>query len=133
MSDPSLAFQSALFAALGAISGGRIHDQPPPENRLVFPYVTIGEGQSIPVFEGGADCYDGTEIFTQIDVWSRKPGYVEVKEIAADIRSRLHDGELELDGHAVALLRVQSIDYSRDADGLTSRARILVRALTQPS
>lgn len=132
MSDPAYALQVALVAAikaLGTAAGQNVFDQPPTSNP--FPRVTVGEGQSVDNSVPG--CYDGTESFLQVDVWSRANGYPQVKQIASAIRDRLHDGALTLNGHTLELLRVQSTDYSRDPDGITSRARLLVRALTQPT
>lgn len=130
-SDPSLALQDALIVALralGTAAGANVFDQPPTGD--LFPRITLGPWQSIP---DDADCYEGTESHVQLDVWSRRPGMPEVKQIADAIRDRLHDGDLDVDGHTVGLMLVESIDYSRDPDGLTSRARISLRILSQPS
>lgn len=132
MSDPALALQGALVAAiraLGTAAGQNVFDRVPASDP--FPRVTVGEGQSVDNSSPG--CYDGSESFLQVDVWSREVGYPQAKQIASAIRTRLHDGALTLAGHTLELMRVRSIDYSRDPDGLTSRARILVRALTQPT
>jgi hypothetical protein len=130
MSDPSLALQGAIVAALKALgtpAGANVFDRVPDSNP--FPRITVGGGQSVPVDE---DCYEGTESTIQIDAWSRKVGFPEVKEIASAIRSRLHNGDLTLSGHTLELMKIETIAYERDSDGLTSRARIQLRALTQP-
>jgi hypothetical protein len=44
-----------------------------------IPHVTIGEGQ---VLADLADCYNGSECFFDIHVWSRAVGYPEAKRIA---------------------------------------------------
>lgn len=129
--DPAFSLQVALVAALKAIAtaaGSNVFDRVPPGDP--FPRITLGPSQSVP---NDADCYDGTETFQQIDVWSRSVGLPEVKRIADAIRDRLHDGDLTLSGHTLELMTVESIDYSRDPDGLTNRARISVRVLSQPS
>lgn len=129
--DPALAIQAALVAKLktpATAAGNHVYDQPPAANP--FPRVTIGPSQSVP---NDADCYEGTETFLQIDVWSRAVGFPEVKGIADAVRDRLHDGSLSVTGHTVELMRIESIDYSRDPDGLTNRARISLRILSQPS
>lgn len=131
-SDPAFALQVALvreLRALGTAAGEHVFDRV-PEQRDPFPRVTFGAWQSIP---DDADCYEGTESFVQIDTWSRSVGYPEVKGIAGAIRDRLHNGDLVVDGHTVEMMTVESIDYSRDPDGLTSRARISLRILSQPS
>lgn len=131
MSDPALALQKALVDAIKAAetdAGNNVFDTVPPENP--FPRITLGEGQSIGVY---ADCYDGTEAFFQIDIWSQAPGFPEVKRIAGQVRAALHDAELTLDGHTLEILNVQSIDYRREPDNLTSRAIVTVRAQSQPA
>lgn len=130
-SDPSHALQVALvreLRALGTAAWGNVFDQVPSGDP--FPRITLGPWQSIP---NDADCSEGTESFVQIDVWSRAVGFPEAKGIAGTIRDRLHNGELDVSGHRVELMLVQSIDTSRDPDGLTSRARISLRILSQPA
>lgn len=130
-SDPALPLQGALQAALKALAtaaGSNVFDRVPPSDP--FPRIAIGAWQSIP---DDGDCYEGTETFAQIDVWSRAVGFPEVKGIADAIRDRLHNGDLDVAGHHVELMAVESIDYIRDPDGLTSRARISLRILSQPS
>lgn len=131
MSDPALALQGAIVAALkalGTAAGANVFDVVPTSNP--FPRITVGGGQTVPI---EADCYDGSESFIQIDVWSREVGYPQAKQIASAVRSRLHNGDLMLSGHTLELLKVESTTYERDSDGLTSRARIQVRAQTQPA
>jgi hypothetical protein len=127
--DPSLALQGAIVNALVAanVAGGRILDQPPID--AVYPYVTIGEGQ---VLADLADCYDGSECFLDIHVWSRAVGYPETKRIADQVRGVLHDADLVLDGHSLELLHFQDARTLRDPDGLTSHVAMTFRALTQP-
>ena len=126
--DPALALQGALIAAIKAIptaAGANVFDSVPPSDP--FPRVTVGLGQSIPDM---ADCRDATESVLQIDAWSRAVGYPEVKGIADKIRDRLNDEQLVITGHRLELMLVELIDYTRDPDGLTSRARISLRVLT---
>lgn len=130
MSDPSLELQGAIISALKAAAtpaGANVFDVVPDRNP--FPRITVGGGQSVPVDE---DCYEGTESTIQIDAWSREVGYPQVKQIASAVRGRLHNGTLALTGHTLELMKIETITYERDPDGLTSRARIQLRALTQP-
>lgn len=130
MSDPAYALQDAIHDALkGATdAGNNVFDSVPHSNP--FPRITIGPQQTIGDF---ADCYDGSEVFLQIDVWSQKPGYPQVKEIASQVRDILHNADetLTLDGHVLGLMEFQDTVYSREPDQKTSRARINIRALTQ--
>lgn len=139
MSDPSFALQVALVARLtdlATAAGERIYDDVPPEaDRMsdtgaAYPYVTIGAGQLVPVDE---ECWDRSSTYFQIDVWTRTIGFPEAKEIAGTIRSALHEQDLVVPGHVVDRMRVESIDYSRDPNGLTRRARLVLLVDTQPA
>lgn len=136
MSDPSLELQVALVATLKAINsvaGNRVYDAVPVnQNGEIFadyPYITIGSGNLVPIDE---DHYDRSEISHQIDIWSNGVGYVEVKTIAGEIRMRLHEQSMRVDGHMIDRMRVEGINYSR-ADGVISRARITLITETQPA
>lgn len=129
MSDPALPFQKALVAALKAAAtdvGNNVFDEPED----VFPRITIGDGESNPLHpEPSADCdYDPTEMFFQIDIWSRSVGYPEVKRIASDVRAALHGVDLAVEGFRSELpITLTSAIYSRDPDGKTRRARMLLQ------
>lgn len=128
MPDPAYALQNAIHDALkGQTSAGNaVYDSVPPTG--TFPRITLGLGQTVGDF---ADCYDGSESFIQIDVWSqKKAGLPEVKTIASQVREILHDADLTLTGHQLVLIEFQDTVYSRDPDGQTSRARMTLRALT---
>jgi hypothetical protein len=129
MSDPSLALQKALVAALrGETDAGvNVFDDVPTSDP--FPRITLGEGQTIGDFQ---DCRDGSEVFIELNVWSRKVGFPEAKTIASQARTILNDADLDLDGHVRDLMEFQDTVYSRDPDGRTRRARMTLRALTQP-
>lgn len=131
MSDPSLAVQGALVARLKALAtaaGSRVFDR--VEKDRDFPYITVGPGQTVPMDE---TCWDASEVFAQVDVWSRAVGFPEAKGIAGAIRIALHDQALIIPGHICDRVEVRSIDFSRDPDGLTNRARIDLLITTQPA
>lgn len=135
MTDPALELQVAYVAALKALNtaaGNGIYDMPPVDQNgtvtATYPYITIGSGNLVPIDE---ECFDRSEFSHQIDVWSSGQGYVEVKTIAGQIRMRLHEQDLAIDGHTVDRMRVENIVYSR-SDGVISRARITVLTETQP-
>jgi hypothetical protein len=140
MSDPALPFQKALVAALKAAAtdaGNSVFDEP----NDVFPRIVVGDGESNPLHpEPAADCeYDPTEMFFQIDIWSRPDreghgvGYPEVKRIASDVRAYLHGADIAVDGFRTELpIRLTSTIYSRDPDGKTRRARMLLQVQLAP-
>ena len=131
-SDPALALQKAFVAAIKALqteAGGNVFDRVPASAKDAFPRVTVGEAQIVGNY---AECYDGSEAFIIVDVWSRKPGMPQAQQIASAIRTGLHDADLDLEGHTLELLDFESVNYLKDPDGLTRRARMQFRALTQP-
>lgn len=132
MSDPSLELQGAIVTALksaGALPvvvNGRVYDEIP--TAPVFPYVSLGDGQVLP---DKAACIDGVEVFLQIDVWSRKVGYVECKTIGKAVVAKLDDQPLTVAGFDVIVFEIQDIRYLRDPDGLTRHGVITFRSLIQ--
>lgn len=128
MSDFSFAVQAAVFAALTAaspaIASGRIYDDPPPD--AAFPYVEIGEGQTIPDDASG----DGGVAETiDLHVWSTYRGQKEAKEIAARIYDTLHGVALTVPGRASALAWVRTRRIFRDPDGVTRHAVVSVEVI----
>ncbi len=129
MSDPSYPLQIAIVAALKGDSppaATRVYDAVPTSPQ--FPYVSLGDMQVLP---DKADCIDGTEVFLQIDAWSRTIGYQEVKQMGAAIIRALDDKELTVTGYHLVVLELQSLNYLRDPDGLTRHAALTFRALLQ--
>ncbi|MDA9511165.1 hypothetical protein XI09_42255 [Bradyrhizobium sp. CCBAU 11386] len=134
MSDPSLPLQDALIKALRAPNvlpaavGARVYDQVP--GAPTYPLVSLGDGQVLP---DKAECIDGVEVFLQIDVWSRKVGYAETKEIAAAVIAALDDQALTVVGFNVTVFELSGVQYMRDPDGLTRHGAITFRALLESS
>ena len=130
--DPSLALQKAIYETLTGdsppVAGGRVYDTVPAN--ASFPYVSFGQFQSV---ANRADCYDGTESFFELNVWSRAVGFPEAKGIADQIRSLLDDETIYLNGHTLELLSFQDANAVRDPDGITSRVIMSFRALSQPA
>lgn len=136
MSDPSLPLQAALIAELrnnvGTEVGDRVYDAAPAD--AAFPYVTLGDCQVLP---DKADCIDGTEVYFQIDVWSRAVGYPEVKTVAGEILGILDDRHddvpaMVITDFVLVLMEVEQVRFLRDPDGLSSHAALQFRALIQP-
>ncbi|MFT4129962.1 DUF3168 domain-containing protein [Labrys sp. (in: a-proteobacteria)] len=128
MADPSLALQGAIYPRLQADCpsvSGRVYDRPP--QAVVFPYIGLGESQTV---DDSADCVDGVEVFLTLHVWSRAVGRVEAKRIASEVRSSLHEAELDLGANwHFHLIEHRSTTVMDDPDGVTSHAVITFRAL----
>lgn len=115
--------------ALSAFIADRVYDHVPrdPTTKQVkaaFPYVSLGAEQDIPeVYE----CIDGSEIIQQIDVWSRDPGFQEVKRTANAVKVALEDAAITLASNALVYIVYDGRRVMRDPDGLTSHAALFFR------
>ena len=139
MIDASLELQAAIVArlkadaAVRALIGDRVYDNVPrnPDGKVDaarFPYVSFGPEQVLP---DGWDCQESSEIFIQIDAWSRAVGFPEVKKIANAVRRALHDADLLLSENALVSLEFESRQVMRDPDGKTSHAALTFRAVVE--
>lgn len=137
MAGPFTEVQAAVytrlraFTALTALVGGgtpRIYDHV-PENGASFPYVTIGDIQSLPF-----DTKDtiGQDQTVTINVWSRYKGNKEVKQILDAIYDALHRHALSLASHATVDCQYEFAETYRDEDN-TRNGVIRFRITTQQS
>lgn len=138
MIDASLEIQGAIvarlkaYAPLVAIIGTRVFDNVPRDAlgqpTAEFPYVSLGPEQTI---LDGWDCQESSEIVIQIDAWSRKVGFPEVKAIANEVRRALHDYDLPLAENALVSFEFDGRRVLRDPDGKTSHAALTFRAVVE--
>ncbi len=140
--DPAHALQLAIRAALMADAGviaafggdePRVYDMVPvdPSGRITgaFPYITLGDGDQ--VIGDANSCADLSEVYMQLNVWSRETDGAEVRTIAAAVRKVL-DADIKPVGHTVITHRFMDGLYRREPDGLTRRAIQTFRFHTQP-
>ena len=134
MSDPSLELQAAIVTALkanagvAAIVGTRVYDNVPPS--ATFPYISLGDSQVLP---DKADCIDGTEIFFNLDGWSRDNRFPECKTISKAVVAALDDQPLTVTGYTAVVFELDNINYLRDPDGITRHVALSFRVLVQSS
>lgn len=125
MSSSDLELQKAIYERLKSyvplqgLVGASVFDLPSASDTL--PYVTIGEAD---LKRADVTCQQSDEIYLTLHAWSAKPGYTEVKSIAAAVVKALHHYPLLVVGY-----RLLSIDHTktrtfRDRDGMTSHAAI---------
>lgn len=112
-----------IQAELAATIGARIYSN--PHDTVDFPYVTMGRAS---VEDEDEECRDVEEIEQQIHVWSRKGGWTEARRVATLMKALLHDAELDLDTHALRLLRAGRQEELDDPDNRTVRVILIVRA-----
>lgn len=120
--------QTAIYAALTAAPAiAAVHDSVP--KGASFPYITIGDEQ---VIDDGNACDDGWEVFADIHVWSRVPGYREAKTLMAAAVPRL-TAINAISGKTLISVSLDGTRVFRDPDGLTSHGVITVRFVINPA
>ena len=131
MGNVQLALQRAVvarlkaYAPLGPLIGARIYDRV-PENAAP-PYVHIFDIQTV---EAGAACIDADEATLTLQIWDTDKGRVRLRRIAGHVRDALHHHEADLMADGCALIEMQVTDMRDflEADGITSRAIVTLRA-----
>lgn len=129
--DPDLELQGIIINRLradpgvNALVGGRIFDT--VQENTPFPYVTFGPTDLV---SDDPECITSFELFLQIDVWSRYPGFPEAKRIADAIRVCLHDRdeEMQLSSNALVYFHHRNTQTMRDPDGLTNHSVLTFEA-----
>lgn len=141
MSDPSLALQNAMEAALRAspalaeAMGGRVRlytlsagDNAP------FPYIVIGEDQ---IIDDETECAASSDAFTTVHVWSRVEDDVsasraQAKTIAGIVRTILN-APLPLAGFVTTEWRFETARHLTDPDQRTAHSVVEHRYLIDPA
>lgn len=135
---PDLDLQRAVVtklkasADLQALIGSpiRLFQDVPPPATLAFPYITIGPSQVLPDL---AECIDGSEIFSDIHVFTRAAGYELCKRIGATVIDELHYASLSLGEHRCLLIERSDERYFIESDNLTKHGVVTFRALVEPT
>jgi hypothetical protein len=139
MASPSLELQMAIVtrlradATLTALIGARVYDHVPRGAggavTADFPFVGFSDRDAL---QADALCVTGYEITMNLDVWSRKPGFVEAEQIAHAVVKSLHNWGAPLPTNKVITLQHRQTRVFRDPDGLTSHGIVeLVAVVTE--
>lgn len=148
MTAPTFELQQAVFAALkndvGMITlmgaDPAIYDKVPDDVIKAYSqgaggtYVTIGEGTES--FTQGDFMLEITEHKFHVVVWSQNIGAPEAKKIAYAARSALAAALPEgtsLGSNIIDVLTPLTVQTERAPDGVTTRALLVMRALTSPA
>lgn len=132
MSMAAWPLQKALYAALAgdaalaALVGARIYDDPPGEGAL--PYVQIGDGGET---DWSTASEAGSEHQLAIHVWSRAGGRMEARAVLSAVHDALHEAALDLDGNRLVNLRFVLAQVWREDDGETYHGMARFRAVTE--
>ncbi len=134
MSGYAWACQQALYSVLTTgspppLCEGRVYDAPPQS--VGFPWVEIGEGQTIPddTSNDGGGSDSGVSDFFDLHVWSRYAGQMEARQIVDAIHDLLHEQSLSVMGRASALSWVRTVRYLLDPDAITRHAIVSVEII----
>jgi len=126
MSEPSVAFQSAIYAQLNANLSVPVYDSVP--QGAEFPYVTIDFQDS-----SNADFLSSRkdEKTMYFAVWSDYRGQKQVLEIMAELDSLLHDKKFTLSVGRIAQMRVLTKRTNREPDGVTYMGQLRLQVLLE--
>jgi hypothetical protein len=112
--------QAAIYAALVAahvVDGDRIVDGSESDPaRIVYPYVQIGEAQTLDDDVVGSA---GSDEYLTLHIWSRQRGQKEVKEIAGRIAAAMRALSLAVEGFDSVTVFTRDLRVLEDPDGLT--------------
>lgn len=130
--DSTLEVQKAIVSAMRLdpalieLVDGRVYDE--PEDEVTLPYISISHAYGQPAVETLSD--EGWESSIQIDIWSRKPGHVEVHRIAKAIVDLLNNAEPALETKTVVMMRTNDYRTMKDPDGRTTHGLIRLQVIT---
>jgi Protein of unknown function (DUF3168) len=136
--DPGVDLQRAIVTALlndpavSDIAGRGVYDRVPRDlttgdPNVPFPFVTLGEFQTLPEL---AECTDAADSFVTLHTWSRKVGSVEAKNLNKAVAAALHDRPLTLSSGTLQSLLLQESRIINDPDGLTTHGVLTFHSLT---
>ena len=124
--------QQAIFSELNGDSnltstlGASIYDDVPDHEAVTLPYVTVGEDTML---DYSTKDLTGSEITTNLHIWSSYRGSKEVKQIMDRVHTLLHDSNLTVTGRNLVNLRAEFSDVLRDPDGITRHGVMRFRAI----
>jgi hypothetical protein len=134
---PDLELQGAVVAVISADTDVKsLIGSPPRINPAQFTtwpgsYIMIGEGHSVPDL---AECIDGSEVYLDIHIWSRKDtSFADAKKIAATIWAALRAASITLTENRLLTLLPEGQQYLRDPDGQTLHVVLTLKALCEPN
>lgn len=126
MSEPSAAFQTAVYAELDANLSVPIYDSVP--QAATYPYVTIDfqDSNNANFLAGRKD-----EKVMYFSVWSDYRGQKQVLDIMAELDTLLDDKKFTLSTGRIAQMRVLSKRTNREADGVTYMGQLRLQVLLE--
>lgn len=126
MSDPSIAFQTAIYAELDAQLSVPVYDSVPQS--ATYPYVTI-DYQDSSRANWLSDRKDEKTMY--FSVWSDYRGQKEVLSIMSEMDTLLHNQRFTLSTGRIAKMQVLSKRTNRESDGVTFMGQLRLQVLLE--
>jgi hypothetical protein len=126
MSDPSIAFQTAIYTELGAQLSVPVYDSVPQS--ATYPYVTI-DYQDSSRANWLSDRKDEKTMY--FSVWSDYRGQKEVLSIMSEMDGLLHNQRFTLSTGRIAKMQVLSKRTNRESDGVTFMGQLRLQVLLE--
>jgi hypothetical protein len=104
-----------------------VHDEAP--RGAPQPYIAFAQSRSR---DWSTMTERGQEHALTLDVWSERTGAREALEIAVLASAALDDQALVLEGHTLVNLQVREVEAARENSNRFVRARLRLRAITEP-
>jgi hypothetical protein len=126
MSDPSIAFQTAIYTELDAQLSVPVYDSVPQS--ATYPYVTI-DYQDSSRANWLSDRKDEKTMY--FSVWSDYRGQKEVLQIMGEMDALLHNQRFTLSTGRIAKMQVLSKRTNRESDGVTFMGQLRLQVLLE--
>ena len=126
MSDPSIAFQTAIYTELDAQLSVPVYDSVPQS--ATYPYVTI-DYQDSSRANWLSDRKDEKTMY--FAVWSDYRGQKEVLSIMSELDTLLHNQRFTLSTGRIAKMQVLSKRTNRESDGVTFMGQLRLQVLLE--
>tara|TARA_R110000782_G_scaffold47256_1_gene104024 strand:+ start:7466 stop:7849 length:384 start_codon:yes stop_codon:yes gene_type:complete len=126
MSDPSIAFQTAIYTQLNAQLSIPVYDSVPQS--ATYPYVTI-EYQESARSNWLSDRKDQKIMY--FSIWSDYRGQKEVLQIMSELDGLLHNQRFTLTTGRIAEMQVLSKRTNREPDGVTFMGQLRLQILLE--
>jgi hypothetical protein len=126
MSDPSVAFQTAIYTQLDAQLSVPVYDSVPQS--ATYPYVTI-DYQDSSRANWLSDRKDEKTMY--FAVWSDYRGQKEVLAIMSELDTLLNNQRFTLSTGRIAKMQVLSKRTNRESDGVTFMGQLRLQVLLE--
>jgi hypothetical protein len=126
MSDPSIAFQTAIYTELNANLSVPVYDSVPQS--ATYPYVTI-DYQDSSRANWLSDRKDQKIMY--FSVWSDYRGQKEVLQIMSELDTLLHNQRFTLSTGRIAEMQVLSKRTNRESDGVTFMGQLRLQIILE--